>query len=175
MAQTRKNNPGESLEKQKKKTKTVVNSSSQKTTAEYILHLMDVAALQKIDLKDSEQVLNRTMEYFNLCVQNGRNPSWEGYALSLGTNRMTLWQMLTGKKKAPSDVLEILNRTHSMLNAQMVDLATDGKVNPVMAIFLLRNNMGYSNDDTSSKETVLSAAEELDSKAISAKYENILD
>ena len=53
-----------------------------------------------------------------------------------------LEQSVTGIKTTP-EVREIIKRAYVMLNSQMEDFMMGGKVHPISAIFLLKNNMDY--------------------------------
>ena len=53
-----------------------------------------------------------------------------------------------GSKKYPSRLekreIESIKKAHALINAQYEDMMNNGKINPVAGIFLMKNNMGYT-------------------------------
>ena len=106
-------------------------------------HNLTVAYMPKIDTHDAEQVDQRTMEYFQLCIDNNIKPSVAGYALALGVDRHTLAAWMSGRRRNTPEVLEVCRKAYSLLNANMEDLMQNNKINAVAGIFLMKNNMQY--------------------------------
>ncbi|MBQ4238631.1 MAG: hypothetical protein II698_04915 [Ruminococcus sp.] len=111
----------------------------------YIQHTMEVARLEHIDLKNAELVDQRILKYFSICESNDMKPSVAGLALALGVERTTLWKIRTKQTGGyPSDVINSIKRAVQIINAMMEDYMQNGKINPVSGIFLMKNNMDYS-------------------------------
>ena len=111
----------------------------------YIQHTMEVAQLEHIDLKNAELVDQRILKYFSICELNDMKPSVAGLALALGVERTTLWKIRTQQTGGyPSEVINSIKRAVQIINAMMEDYMQNGKINPVSGIFLMKNNMDYS-------------------------------
>ena len=111
----------------------------------YVRHSMAIANLERIDLKSAEQVKDRTTKYFSICELNDMKPSVAGLALALGIERTTLWKIRTKQEGGyPAEVINTLKRAVQIINAMMEDYMQNGKINPVSGIFLMKNNMDYT-------------------------------
>ncbi|MBQ3265222.1 MAG: hypothetical protein IJH07_05540 [Ruminococcus sp.] len=111
----------------------------------YVRHSMEIANLEHIDLKNAEQVKERTMNYFSICEKNDMKPSVAGLALALGIERTTLWKIRKKQEGGyPAEVINTLKRAVQIINAMMEDYMQNGKINPVSGIFLMKNNMDYT-------------------------------
>lgn len=144
--------------------------------SKFTMHNFMLFQLEPVDMNNAEQVMNRTVQYFDICTQNDMKPSVAGYALALGIDRTQLWRIVSGNAVKPPAVLNTLKRAYEMLNAQMEDYMQNGKIQPLAGIFLMRNNHGYSDKteiEISTKQDTESSPEELDAKyadAIPADY-----
>lgn len=114
--------------------------------AKYIGHTMELMQMGKTDMSSVEKVRERIFEYFNLCQKNDMKPSIEGFALSFGTDRKSMWQWSNGiyRKDMPQEARDLLKMAYTAINSMMADYMQNGKINPIPAIFLMKNNMGYS-------------------------------
>lgn len=158
-----KNKPGtRGKDKQKRKQRTdirpdLVLSDNEKSSI--MKHNMELFALPKIDCNNPHELQTRITDYFCLCNNNGIFPSIAGFACSLKIDRKTLWTWLNGTRgtiKNPVCV-DILKETYNLINSQYEDMLSTGKINPVAAIFLMKNNFGYK-DQT---DHVLTAKQEI--------------
>lgn len=110
----------------------------------YNEHALEIMSLPKIDTKDANAIRERSLQYFQICAKNDMKPSVAGYSLSLGVGRKTLWEWMNrGADHRPPEVLEELQMFYNVLNMQMEDYMQNGKINPVSGIFLMKNNLGY--------------------------------
>ena len=128
-----------------------------------------------VDMTKPEAVTERIGNYFRICAEDDMKPSVAGMALAFGIDRMTLWRWVNGIESAyiPTESRDLLKKAYQFLNAQMEDYAQNGKINPVAAIFLMKNHFGYQDK----QEVVLTpnnqlgeaaSAEELQQKYIEA-------
>lgn len=139
----------------------------------YLEHSLAMMDWKKPDMRDAEAVQQRVIDYFQLCAKNDMKPTFAGMALAFGVDRMSLWRWCTGggdvKPLAP-EVRDVLKKGKQLLNAQMEDYMQNGKINPVAGIFLMKNNMGY----TDQQEVVLRPdsplGEKADPEALKRKY-----
>ena len=139
----------------------------------YLSHSLAMMDWKKPDMKSVEAVQERMINYFQLCADNDMKPSFAGMALAFGVDRTTMWKWCNGtgdiKPRAPG-VRNTLKKGQQILNAQMEDYMQNGKINPVSGIFLMKNNMGY----TDQQEVVLRPdsplGEKADPEALKRKY-----
>lgn len=111
---------------------------------EIITKTMRLWDLPSIDIQNNEQVAQRCTEYFRICAEEDMKPSVEGLAFALGINRTTLWEWRTGKYGKNTDVQNTLKKACEYLNMALVEYMQNGKINPIPALFLLKNNHGYT-------------------------------
>lgn len=74
-------------------------------------------------------------------------PTFAGFCLAIGRSREHILDIIAGNKDAPRDTREVLSKCRQIITAQTEQFMVDGKINPVAGIFLMRNNMGYTNDE----------------------------
>ena len=120
----------------------------------YINHSMAIMKWEKPDMDSLEAVQNRCYDYFDLCAQNDMKPTFAGLALAFGVDRMTLWRWCNNHpegRKLSNSVRDTIKKARDLINAQMEDFMQNGKINPVAGIFLMKNNMNY----TDQQEVVL--------------------
>lgn len=116
----------------------------------YLQHSMAMFNWPKVDFKEPQQVLERVTAYFQLCADDDMKPSVAGLALAFGIDRRRLWEIaneVKGHALITHDVnpqtVDYIKKAYQILNAQMEDYAQNGKINPVAAIFLMKNHFGY--------------------------------
>ena len=72
-------------------------------------------------------------------------------AMALGFNRKTLWAIANDqpsggsgyKMVLPEETTHLVKKAYEMLEMSMENYANAGKINPVMAIFMMKNHFGY--------------------------------
>ena len=108
-------------------------------------HNLQIAHLPRINPNDPEQLTARVEEYFSICAENNLAPAVASFALSLGIDRRTLWAWMTGVNETIKNTvsMDIIKTTYSIINSQYEDMLNTNKINPVSAIFLMKNNLGY--------------------------------
>lgn len=108
--------------------------------------------MESIDMHDEEAVAKRLEEYFALYAKHDMKPTVAGMAMALnGMNRKTLWGIthdapIGGRgnySTLPQNVTHIIKKAYFLLENLWESYATSGKINPVTAIFLAKNNFGY--------------------------------
>ena len=102
----------------------------------------------KPDMKNVEAVEQRARDYFSLCAEQDMKPTVAGFAFAFGVDRRTMWTWVNGLHgDLPAEVIKSIKKSYRLLNILMEDYMQNGKINPVSGIFLMKNNMGYT--DTS--------------------------
>ena len=111
----------------------------------YLAHSMAMFDWPDVDMKEPEQVRERIGQYLALCAKDDMKPSVAGLALAFGVDRKTIWAWANGVDSAylPTESRNFIKKVYQLLNAQMEDYAQNGKINPVAAIFLMKNHFGY--------------------------------
>lgn len=105
--------------------------------------------LPPVNLYDFEDVKKRTIEYIEHCKNTCRRPAIAAYALYLGIQRTTLNNYVYGRSNAIDErCLAVVKYVYSLVDASYERQMTDGDMNVVAGIFLMRNNLGYTNVDT---------------------------
>jgi hypothetical protein len=104
--------------------------------------------MPKIDLNDSEAVRQRLGEYFQIYGEADLKPTVAGMGMALGLDRRRLWEIKTGNytsstPKLPREVEDLIKKAYEILETTMENYANAGKINPVMAIFMMKNHFGY--------------------------------
>ena len=107
--------------------------------------------MPRVDLKNPEAVRERLVEYFKIYGEADLKPTVAGMAMALGIHRRTLWAIAndqpTGsdgyKASLPEESAHLVKKAYEMLEMSMEAYANAGKINPVMAIFMLKNHWGY--------------------------------
>ena len=111
---------------------------------------MQFMLLPKIDLRDPEAVRERIVEYFRIYAEADMKPTVAGMAMALDVDRRRLWEIKTGNfgnvrgyDKLPQETMDCIKKAYEILEATMESYANGGKINPVMAIFMMKNHFGY--------------------------------
>lgn len=121
-------------------------------------------------VKTDADVQQRIYDYFDWCVQTDSKPSVAALATSLGVDRRTLWEWEVGKAHAGTHRAALIKHAKSIMTAMMEEMMLTGKINPVVGIFLMKNNMGYK-DQSDVVITPNQPLGEIQDKAvIEAKY-----
>ena len=108
--------------------------------------------MPRVDLKNPDAVRERLCEYFKIYGEADLKPTVAGMAMALGVNRRTLWAIAndqpTGgngyKLNLPPESTDLVKKAYEMLEMSMEAYANSGKINPVMAIFMLKNHWQYA-------------------------------
>lgn len=106
--------------------------------------------MPRVDLNDPEAVRMRLGEYFQIYADADMKPTVAGMAMCLGVDRRRLWEIKTGaavgghtQLQLPAETLDLVKKAYEILETSMEAYANAGKINPVMAIFMMKNHFGY--------------------------------
>ena len=113
-----------------------------------VLTNMKFFDMPKIDLQNVEAVKERLCEYFKIYGEADLKPTVAGMGMALGMDRRRLWEIKTGNytsstPKLPREVEDLIKKAYEILETTMENYANAGKINPVMAIFMMKNHFGY--------------------------------
>ena len=111
---------------------------------------MKFFSMPPIDLHDPTAVQERLIEYFQIYGEADLKPTVAGMGMALGLDRRRLWEIKTGaavggvgKQHLPEETLVLIKKAYEILETTMENYANAGKINPVMAIFMMKNHFGY--------------------------------
>ena len=106
--------------------------------------------MPRVDLKNPDAVRERLGEYFRIYGEADLKPTVAGMAMCLGVDRRRLWDIKTGTytnvggyKDLPPETVDLVKKAYEILETTMENYANAGKINPVMAIFMMKNHFGY--------------------------------
>ena len=84
------------------------------------------------------------MEYLQYTIEHDMKPTVESMALAFNTNRTQLWRWKEGvESHLPERSRNAIKKGYSIMNQLLTQTMADGRINPVAAIFLLKNNHAY--------------------------------
>ena len=111
---------------------------------------MKFFTMPAIDLHDPVAVQERLIEYFKIYAEADLKPTVAGMGMALGLDRRRLWEIKSGalvggvgKQHLPEATLGLIKKAYEILETSMEAYANAGKINPVMAIFMMKNHFGY--------------------------------
>lgn len=140
----------------------------------YLNHSLTMMKWDKPDMTSVEAVNKRVYDYFKLCAVNDMKPTFAGMALAFGVERQSLWRWCNNAPDGAhlsDSVRNALRKGYQILNAQMEDYMSNGKVNPVAGIFLMKNNMNYRDETELVVKPDNPYGEQKSAEQIEAEYE----
>ena len=139
--------------------------------ASNLRHIMKLSAFDRVDMSDADAVRDRVTKYFDLCIEDGQKPSLTGLALILGEyNRTYMWEIREGKKGKNPETADILKKASSMLEAALVNYMQNGQLNPVPALFMLKNYYAWADKQEVVVTPQSPMGDTKDTKALEAEY-----
>lgn len=105
---------------------------------------MAIANWPEIDTNDADQIISRINQYHQFCIDNDIKPDLSGLALAIGVTRKTLWCWENGvDSNKPQSVRNAIKRGRAINENILVTMMQNGRINPIPALFLLKNNFDY--------------------------------
>ena len=112
--------------------------------ARMITNAVNLSSMGPVDMYDPEQVERRMMAFLQYTIDHDMKPTVESMALAFNTNRTQLWKWKEGvESHLPEGSRNAIKKGYSLMNQLLTQTMADGKINPVAAIFLLKNNHAY--------------------------------
>lgn len=109
----------------------------------YIRHALASWNLPPIDISDEKAVEERIMWYFNHCEKDEMKPTLSGMCNALGIDKKTMYEWGAGNYRKDTHY-PIIKKAKHILEELYESWMVDGKVNPVVGIFLGKNHFGYT-------------------------------
>lgn len=91
--------------------------------------------------KTDDEIEQRTIDFFEYCIDNGERPTVEKYSLALGYARTTINEWERGNNCSPRR-MDIIKKAKEFLAAYDAGMSVNGKLNPVLYIFRGKNYYG---------------------------------
>lgn len=124
----------------------------------------------EIDSNDAQQVIHRIRQYHQYCIDNDIKPDMSGMALAIGVSRKTLWAWENGHESdKPQAVRNAIKKGREINENILVTMMQNGRINPIPALFLLKNNHGYKDQ----QDIIITPNSPLDGKSeeeLATKY-----
>lgn len=134
--------------KQKRKRPDLAERNGIKTepgeNRKYMSHALHMWDWKRPDMTSLEAVSERIHDYFQLCVDDDMKPSVEGLSVAFEADRKQMWRWANNVEcTIDSNVSHTIKKAYDILTLQMTDYMQNGKINPVVGIWLMKNNMDY--------------------------------
>lgn len=112
--------------------------------SQMIQNAVNLSNMGPVDMYDPEQVEARMKKCLQYMIEHDMKPTVESMALAFNTNRTQLWRWKEGvESHLPERSRNAIKKGYSLMNQLLTQTMADGKINPVAAIFLLKNNHAY--------------------------------
>ena len=164
------------IRKPKVQTQITIPDGEDGDNSKYTRFAIDIMNLPKIDVCDPPQLSKRLSEYFTLCAEHDMKPGVAALSLAVGLDRRRLWEInndVQGRNLSiPEESRQIIKMAYNSLELLWESYATGGKINPVTAIFLGKNNFGYK-DQQEYVVTPNTMGEDESPDVIAAKYDEL--
>jgi len=137
--------PAGSKNKTVRKDHNINANSGNGDNAHMIKYAMAFSELPAIDVNNPVQVKQRVIDMFNINAAFDIKPSVASLAMAFHVDRVTLFNWLTGKTETVKnkESFNAIKNAYSQINLLYETYMNTGKINPIAAIFLMKNNMGY--------------------------------
>lgn len=112
--------------------------------ARLLRHTLEVASWGDVVMADDKAVAERCEKYLLFCADTDTKPTVSELAIALGISRPTMYDYRYGRIGKNPRTQEVLKRAVDIIGTQMEHYIENGKINPVSAIFLMKNNHEYS-------------------------------
>ncbi len=140
---------------------------SEGDNAKITLHNMELMKAPRINTANRSEVEERMWWYFEKCITDDMKPSVAGLCLALGISRQAWQTWGTGEHRDYADLVE---KARQVMASIMEDYMLHGKINPVTGIFLMKNNLGYSDKSEMVITPHNPLGETTDMEALGRKY-----
>lgn len=99
--------------------------------------------LPDIDISDVEQIKERIDWYFDRCEESDSKPTITGLCNAIGIDRKTLYRWEQGHYRSQTHQ-KLIKRYKGILEELWEIEMVEGKINPIVGIFLGKNHFGYT-------------------------------
>lgn len=125
--------------------------------------------------QNDDEIEQRTIYFFEYCLDNGERPTVEKYCLALGYSRNTVLEWENGHNNASKRRMSIIKNAKECISAYDADMVIQGKLNPVPYIFRAKNYYGMRDQQDIVVQPKQSITDDIDADAIAVKYAELPD
>lgn len=93
--------------------------------------------------EQDEAFEQRIIKFFDYCIEKELRPTIEGFCAACGISRDTYNYWKNGNIKVSDRRIAAIEKLEGVLLALLSEWSLNGNVNPVIAIFNLKNNYNY--------------------------------
>lgn len=136
----------------------------------FILHDLEMMKWERIDMTDPKQVADRCAKFFQWSAEDDVKPTSAGLAVALGMDRQTMLRYANGQAGNSKEVSECVKMALAMMASQMEHFMENGKINPVAGIFLMKNSLGYRDQQEVLVKPVVPLENVTDRKQLEQRY-----
>lgn len=138
--------------------------------ADIVRHCVTTGMMwEPIDNKDPVQLQQRVLEYFNYCIENDMKPGNLGLYATWGIDRRTPYSQL---QREPNSLRTVtIKKSLDILSAIREQLAANGKINPVTAIFWQKNFDGLKDQ----QEVILEPKKQIEANQSPEEVQQMLE
>ncbi len=144
-------------------------SLTRQDMSRYIREARENINLPEIDISDPEQVTERINWYLDRCEERGNKPTLIGLCNVLGIDRKTLYRWGAGLDRLETHqkiIVKYKNLLEELWETEMLE----GKVNPIVGIFIGKNHFGYADQQNLVISPGNPLGEQRETKEIEEKY-----
>jgi len=109
----------------------------------YIQLIQESFHVNKPDLSNQNEIDNAIKEYFERCYKHNVRPGNMGVYNALGLTRQEVNEIIGGRRKANSYLIDTLKKVKSSLAEYRELLGSEGKLNPATLIFWQKNHDSF--------------------------------
>lgn len=124
----------------------------------FVKHALASWDLPKIDTSDPVQVEERIHWYFQHCVDDDLKPTVMGMCNALGISRDLFYHWGIGENRRETHQ-DAIKKARSILEEVWETYMVEGKINPIVGIFLGKNHFGYVDKKELAVEPKMSVTE----------------
>ncbi len=89
-----------------------------------------------------EEIADRLLEYFTVCLEKGEMLTVEAMSMALGYDRATIWKWENGAEGSTPSRRNLIKKAKEILASFDAQMVNEGKINPVTYIFRAKNYFG---------------------------------
>ena len=138
-------------------------------------NILAVSRAFDIPPQDDEELCDRLNWFFEKCSETNQIPTVEKMCLALSWDRVTVFEIISGKHRGFSPATaNILKKAKNLIASLDAELALDSKIQPVVYMFRAKNYYGMK--DTQDVEiSAKPMVEQADHAVLDAKYAELPD
>ena len=112
--------------------------------ARFLSFALEAWDLPPVDIEDPDAIAERAMLYFDRCIEADIKPGVAGLCNYLHIDRQTFYTWgVGGTRSYDKRYSHIVKSCYSIIESMIEQGMQTGKINPIPALFMLKNHFGY--------------------------------